>query len=216
MFSHGGSLMATIDFGHISDSNPDGGTTTTASVPDCGQLPDLPSAMAEEFSEAAVEGVKPDWGPTVKVHGYQTVVRVRLDTHAFHIGRSIWLLYVPTRREWVCWVCHFYYVAYASNLGDYYLEGPYKAPNHFFRKILQAYEVPVDPAWRTATVLRLAETAEEERHLVKGNLDLARLGVLADALEEAGCTSAQILGHLRGPGPHTPGCWAVDLVLGKK
>jgi hypothetical protein len=208
--------MATIDFGVLSDGNSIAGTTTTSSVPDCGQLPDLPSALAEEFSEAAVEGVKPDWGPTVKVHGYQTVVQVRLDTYPWYHQRSIWLLYVPTRREWVCWVCDFYPGTYESYLGDYTLEGPYKAPNHLFRKILQTYEVPVDPAWRTATVLRLAETAEEERHLVEGNLDLARLGVLADALEEAGCTSAPILGHLRGPGPHTPGCWAVDLVLGKE
>jgi hypothetical protein len=38
---------------------------------------------------------------------------------------------------------------------------------------------------------------------------------LADALEEAGCDSADLLGHLRGPGPHVRGCWAVDLILGK-
>ena len=41
------------------------------------------------------------------------------------------------------------------------------------------------------------------------------LPILADALEEAGCTSADILSHLRGPGPHVRGCWALDLVLGK-
>src|SRR5262249_19886170 len=161
-------------------------------VPDCGQLPDLPSPLAEEFSEGAVEVVKPDWGPTGKGAGDQQVVQVRLDTHAAYHQRSIWLLYVPTRRAWVCWVCDVYFVMYSSYLGDYALEGPYEAPTHLFRKILQAYEVPVDPAWRTATVLRLAETAEDERHLVEGNLDMARLGVLADALEEAGCTSAKI------------------------
>jgi hypothetical protein len=42
-----------------------------------------------------------------------------------------------------------------------------------------------------------------------------RLPVLADALEEAGCTAAALLDHLRGPGPHTKGCWAVDLVLAR-
>jgi hypothetical protein len=42
-----------------------------------------------------------------------------------------------------------------------------------------------------------------------------RLPVLADALEEAGCTDETLLGHLRGPGPHVLGCWAVDLILGK-
>jgi hypothetical protein len=40
--------------------------------------------------------------------------------------------------------------------------------------------------------------------------------ILADALEEAGCTDAAILGHCRGPGPHVRGCWVVDLLLGKE
>jgi hypothetical protein len=35
------------------------------------------------------------------------------------------------------------------------------------------------------------------------------------ALEDAGCDLADLLGHLRGPGPHVRGCWAVDLLLGK-
>jgi hypothetical protein len=43
-----------------------------------------------------------------------------------------------------------------------------------------------------------------------------RLPILADALEEAGCTDAVILGHLRGPGPHVRGCWVLDLLLGKE
>jgi hypothetical protein len=42
-----------------------------------------------------------------------------------------------------------------------------------------------------------------------------RLPVLADALEDAGCTDAAILGHCRDPGPHARGCWVVDLLLGK-
>jgi hypothetical protein len=40
------------------------------------------------------------------------------------------------------------------------------------------------------------------------------MGVLADALEEAGCTDADLLGHLRGPGPHFRSCWALDLRRG--
>jgi hypothetical protein len=42
-----------------------------------------------------------------------------------------------------------------------------------------------------------------------------RLPILADALEEAGCTDAAILEHCRGPGPHVRGCWVVDLLLDK-
>jgi hypothetical protein len=41
------------------------------------------------------------------------------------------------------------------------------------------------------------------------------LPVLADLLEENGCTDADLLGHLRGPGPHTLGCWALDLILAR-
>jgi hypothetical protein len=38
---------------------------------------------------------------------------------------------------------------------------------------------------------------------------------LADALEEAGCDSADVLAHCRSGGEHVRGCWAVDLLLGK-
>jgi hypothetical protein len=70
-------------------------------------------------------------------------------------------------------------------------------------------------AWNDGTVVRLAQAAYDEGHLPEGTLDNNRLAVLADALEEAGCTSEDILGHLRGPGPHVRGCWPVDLCLGK-
>src|SRR5205823_1895314 len=42
------------------------------------------------------------------------------------------------------------------------------------------------------------------------------LPILADALEDAGCTAELILEHLRGPGPHTRGCWVVDRLLGRE
>jgi hypothetical protein len=74
----------------------------------------------------------------------------------------------------------------------------------------------VESSWRTPTVLGLAQNAYKEWTLPHNYLDSARLAVLADALEEAGCTDADILGHLRGPGPHVRGCWAVDLLLGKQ
>jgi hypothetical protein len=76
----------------------------------------------------------------------------------------------------------------------------------------------IDPAWlifNNGTVKRLAEAAYQERLLPQGTLDPGRLAVLADALEEAGCADADLLGHLRGPGPHVLGCWCVDLLLGK-
>jgi hypothetical protein len=75
--------------------------------------------------------------------------------------------------------------------------------------------VTPDPDWLTPTVVSLAQAAYDERQLPEGTLDPARLSVLADALEDAGCTDAELLGHLRGPGPHIRGCWVLDLLLGK-
>jgi hypothetical protein len=70
--------------------------------------------------------------------------------------------------------------------------------------------------WDSGTVLRLAEAVYGERLLPSGHLDPARLAVLADALEEAGCTDAELLQHLRGPGPHVRGCHLVDSLLGQE
>jgi hypothetical protein len=75
--------------------------------------------------------------------------------------------------------------------------------------------VAINPVWLTPTVTSLATAAYNERSLPSGELDSSRLAVLADALEKTGCTDADILGHLRSPGPHVRGCWAVDLLLGK-
>jgi hypothetical protein len=63
-------------------------------------------------------------------------------------------------------------------------------------------------AWHDGTIPRLAGAIYDDRAW-------DRLPILADALEEAGCTDADLLGHCRGPGPHVRGCWAVDLLLDK-
>ena len=72
--------------------------------------------------------------------------------------------------------------------------------------------IGIEPSWlgwNGSAVSALAETVHEE-----GTYDL--LPVLGDALEDAGCTDAAILDHLRGPGPHVRGCFVVDALLGKK
>ncbi len=75
---------------------------------------------------------------------------------------------------------------------------------------------PFEPAWRTPAAVSLAQVAYDDRDPASGHLDPARLAVLSDALEEAGCADDDILGHLRSPGPHVRGCWALDLVLAKE
>src|SRR5262249_39052390 len=78
--------------------------------------------------------------------------------------------------------------------------------------------VTLGPAWLVCpggTVLKLAQACYDDRLLPSGHLDRERLAVLGDALEEAGCTDAGLLGHLRSPGPHVHGCWGLDAGLGK-
>jgi hypothetical protein len=67
----------------------------------------------------------------------------------------------------------------------------------------------IDPrvlAWGDGTVRRLAAGIYEDRAF-------ERLGILADALEEAGCVDERLLGHCRERGEHARGCWVVDAVL---
>ena len=65
------------------------------------------------------------------------------------------------------------------------------------------------PGWATPDAVALARGMSEAR-------DFAPMPILADALEEAGCDHPDILAHCRADGPHVPGCWVVDLLLGKE
>jgi hypothetical protein len=76
--------------------------------------------------------------------------------------------------------------------------------------------IACDPGWLTPAVLSMTQTAYDERSLPAGTLDPCRFSVLADAVEEVGCTDADILSHLRSPGPHVRGCWPLDLILRKQ
>lgn len=67
--------------------------------------------------------------------------------------------------------------------------------------------ISVPSAWQTPAVLGLAQAIYAER-------ENALLPILADALEDAGCTAEPLLKHCRGDGPHVRGCWIVDLLLG--
>ncbi|MBV9121735.1 MAG: hypothetical protein JO112_00055 [Planctomycetes bacterium] len=64
-------------------------------------------------------------------------------------------------------------------------------------------------SWNRGAIGKLAQSIYDER-------SFSDLPILADALEEAGCTDPSILEHCRGPGPHCRGCWVVDQILGKK
>jgi hypothetical protein len=65
------------------------------------------------------------------------------------------------------------------------------------------------PSSKSGAIGQLAQTIYADR-------TFDRLPILADALEEAGCTQVDVLRHLRNCGEHVRGCWALDLVLGKE
>jgi hypothetical protein len=73
--------------------------------------------------------------------------------------------------------------------------------------------VTVQPAWLTwnsATVPKIAQAIYDEQ-------TFDRMPILADALEEAGCTEQSMLDHCRSGGEHVRGCWVVDaLLVGKE
>jgi hypothetical protein len=73
------------------------------------------------------------------------------------------------------------------------------------------YGVALDPGWLRWNGGAVAALARQIREGRAADL----LPVLADALEEAGCSDADLLGHLRGPGAHVRGCFVVDQLLGK-
>ncbi len=78
-------------------------------------------------------------------------------------------------------------------------------------RVLLGTSARVEPAcldWGDGIARKLAVAIDEE-----GAFD--RLPILGDALEEAGCVDAAVLGHLRGPGPHACGCWALQLILAR-
>jgi hypothetical protein len=63
--------------------------------------------------------------------------------------------------------------------------------------------------WRDGTIPKLAQACYDAN-------DFSTLGILGDALEEAGCNERAILEQVRSEQTHYRGCWLVDLILGKK
>jgi hypothetical protein len=63
-------------------------------------------------------------------------------------------------------------------------------------------------SWHDGLIVSMARQMYDHR-------DFTDMPILADALEEAGCTDQEILAHCRLEGEHVRGCWVVDLVMGK-
>lgn len=81
--------------------------------------------------------------------------------------------------------------------------------------VREVFGSPYTPARPDSVWLGGAAAVDLARWVYEENA-FEQLPVLADALEETGCTHHALLEHLRGPGPHARGCWAVDVILHKE
>jgi hypothetical protein len=72
--------------------------------------------------------------------------------------------------------------------------------------------ITLGPSWLTwhdGLLVSMARQMYDSR-------DFHDMPVLADAMEDSGCTNQDILGHCRSGDEHVQGCWVVDLLLGKE
>ena len=70
--------------------------------------------------------------------------------------------------------------------------------------------VAFNSGWRTSDVMLLAQGIYDAKAF-------DRMPILADALQDAGCNSDDLLTHFRDTTvTHVRGCWALDSVLGKE
>jgi hypothetical protein len=85
----------------------------------------------------------------------------------------------------------------------------YALANHLRDIFGNPFQTPVLNAicrqWNGGTVPKFAQAIYDDA-------TFADLPILADALEDAGCTDANILDHCRSAERHTRGCWVVDLL----
>jgi hypothetical protein len=103
--------------------------------------------------------------------------------------------------------------------------GPLRDENDWQRSVLRdIFGNPFQPfvvsndwlVWNHGAIDALARSAYSHCIFPAGTLEPDRLAVLADALEEVGCSDEAALDHLRGPGPHYRGCHVLEALLGQK
>lgn len=68
-----------------------------------------------------------------------------------------------------------------------------------------------EPAWLSANDHAVEHLARQIDEVGEYN----RLGLLGDALQDAGCDHPAVLDHCREDGFHGPGCWVIDTLLGR-
>jgi hypothetical protein len=139
-------------------------------------------------------------------------VRARFNEAATHAGEG---LPFDDALQVACWACNVTYPSQVAGGAAHRIKGmkaglEARAAN-LVRDLFRPFRrVSVRKSnWFNSTANDLAQAIYADRAF-------ERMPILADALEDAGCTNADILEHCRHSGEHGRGCWVVDLILGKK
>lgn len=72
-----------------------------------------------------------------------------------------------------------------------------------YRDIVPLNPPAFDPSWRTSAVVGIADAMFDSREF--GNMP-----ILADAIEDAGCTEERVIAHCRADKSHVRGCWVIE------
>jgi hypothetical protein len=150
-------------------------------------------ATADELRAAREEGFDPDspdpWKGWIALPDAFEAAQYVIPECLAHDQADFWVWERQRRRE-----CRTPYNRLVADVFDLLLSRP----------------VAFDADWKTSTAVALAQQMYDSR-------DFSTMPILADALQDAGCDSDDILNHCRDPEqPHVRGCWVVDLVLGKE
>ncbi|NBO91367.1 MAG: hypothetical protein EBV06_03485 [Planctomycetia bacterium] len=93
--------------------------------------------------------------------------------------------------------------------------GPYVRPREYtyqcviLRELFSYHTVEISShlrAWEDGQLARLAQAIYLEQRFDE-------MPILADALEEAGCTHRSLIDHARETTPHFKGCWLLDALM---
>jgi hypothetical protein len=100
-------------------------------------------------------------------------------------------------------------VAREIETGEYFFSRLLGYTSEEWLKVKANRKRAIDPAclnWNDGIVRQIAESISIDGAF--GNLS-----ILADALEESGCTDAGIMSHCRQPGEHLWRCWVIETIL---
>jgi hypothetical protein len=157
-----------------------------------------------EAMQAELDRLAPKLPGTDKPHDHVTVVE----------GAVAWLINTGEPDHVAAIQVGAFTASYFGHMQAKRPFGSWGPPSDYSRPLALARDIfgnpfrplPIDPTWRTGTIIAIARHIYAERAF-------DCMPILADALEDAGCSDAHLLDHCRQSTTHVRGCWAIDLLL---